>query len=164
MTSQKTVDFELDGEVKTLPMPALINLYYHPNEDVRKRAYAAEFEAWESIKEPLAASMNGVKGWVNTLNQHRGRVDALHAPIDQARIDRETLDVMLEAMRESFPTFRRYFKAKAARWKHSAALVEPVCAGWKTGTDLHLAEAADFIQANFEKFSPDLKTFAKTAL
>lgn len=164
VTSQKTVDFELDGEVKTLPMPALINLYYHPDEDVRKRAYAAEFEAWESIKEPLAASMNGVKGWVNTLNQHRGRVDALHAPIDQARIDRETLDVMLEAMRESFPTFRRYFKAKAARFGSTALpwwnLFAPVGKLEQTYT---FAEAADFIQTNFEKFSPDLKTFAKTA-
>ena len=30
VTSQLTVDFELDGEVKKLPMPALINLHSHP--------------------------------------------------------------------------------------------------------------------------------------
>jgi len=145
-------------------MPALINLYYHPDEDVRKRAYAAEFEAWESIKEPLAACMNGVKGWVNTLNQHRGRVDALHAPIDQARIDRETLEVMMEAMRDSFPTFRRYFKAKAARFGTETLpwwnLFAPVGKLEKTFT---FDEASSFIQTNFEKFSPDLKGFAQTA-
>jgi pepF/M3 family oligoendopeptidase len=164
VTSQKTVELELDGELKTLPMPALINLYSHPDEDVRKRAYAAEFDAWESIKEPLAASMNGVKGWVNTLNKHRGRLDALHAPIDQARIDRETLSVMMEAMHESFPTFRRYFKAKAARFGGEALpwynLFAPTGKLEKSYT---FSEAADFIQVNFGKFSPDLSAFAQTA-
>ena len=164
VTSQKTVSFELDGEEKTLPMPALINLYSHPEEAVRKRAYAVEFEAWESVKEPLAACMNGIKGWVNTLNGRRGRVDALHAPIDQARIDRETLDVMMEAMKDSFPTFRRYYKAKAARFNQDALpwwnLFAPSGKLDKTYT---FPEAADFIMANFGKFSPELKTFAQTA-
>lgn len=164
VTSQKTVSFELDGEEKTLPMPALINLYSHPEEAVRKRAYAVEFEAWESVKEPLAACMNGIKGWVNTLNGRRGRVDALHGPIDQARIDRETLDVMMEAMKDSFPTFRRYYKAKAARFNQDALpwwnLFAPSGKLDKTYT---FPEAADFIMANFGKFSPELKTFAQTA-
>ncbi len=164
VTSQKTVEFELDGEMKTLPMPALINLYSHPDEAVRKRAYAVEFEAWESVKEPLAAGMNGIKGWVNTLNSHRGRKDALHAPIDQARIDRETLDVMMQAMKESFPTFRRYYKAKAARFNQEALpwwnLFAPSGKLDKTYT---FPEAAEFIIANFDKFSPELKTFAQTA-
>lgn len=164
VTSQKTVDFELDGEVKPLPMPALINLYSHPDLNVRKRAYEAEFAAWESIKEPLAASMNGIKGWVNTLNKRRGRADALQAPIDQARIDRDTLDAMMEAMRESFPVFRRYFKAKAARFGDEALpwwnLFAPV---GKLDKTYSFTEAADFITENFGKFSPDLREFARTA-
>ena len=32
VTSQLTVDFELDGKVQKLPMPALINLHSHPDE------------------------------------------------------------------------------------------------------------------------------------
>jgi len=164
VTSQKTVDFELDGEVKTLPMPALINLYSHQDQDVRKRAYAAEFEAWESVKEPLAACMNGIKGWVNTLNNHRGRRDALHQPIDQARIDQETLNAMMQAMEESFPDFRRYFKAKAARFGADALpwwnLFAPT---GKLDKSYTFDEAAEFILDNFEKFSPDLRGFAETA-
>ena len=164
VTSQKTVDFEVDGEVQHLPMPALINLYSHPDEAVRKRAYTAEFDAWESVKEPLAACMNGIKGWVNTLDAHRGRTDALHQPIDRARIDRETLDVMMEAMEESFPVFRRYFKAKAARFGGEALpwwnLFAPTGKLEKT---FNFNEAAHFILDNFGKFSPELRTFAQTA-
>jgi oligoendopeptidase F len=68
VTSQLGVDFELDGTVKKLPMPALINLRNHPDEATRKRAYEAEMNTWETVKEPIAAAMNGVKGYVNTLN------------------------------------------------------------------------------------------------
>ena len=164
ITSQKTVDFEIDGEVQSLPMPALINLRAHPEESVRKRAYDAEMKAWESLKEPLAACMNGIKGWVNTLNDHRGRKDALHEPIDQGRIDRGTLDVMMEAMKESFPTFRRYFKAKAARFGQQALPWWNVFAPTgKLDKEYSFEEAASFILENFEKFSPELKDFAKTA-
>ncbi len=164
VTSQKTVDFELNGEMQTLPMPALINLHSHPDESVRKRAYEAEMAAWESVKEPLAACMNGVKGWVNTLNEHRGRVDALHQPIDQGRIDRETLQVMLEAMAESFPAFQRYFKAKAARFGQDSLpwwnLFAPVGQLEKEYT---FSEAANFILKNFGNFSEELQAFAQRA-
>jgi len=145
-------------------MPALINLHAHPDESVRKRAYETEMEAWESVQEPLAACMNGIKGWVNTLNDHRGRKDALHQPIEQARIDRETLDAMLEAMKDSFPTFRRYFKAKAARFDQAALpwwnVFAPI---GKLDKEYSFDEAADFIMENFGKFSPELRDFAKTA-
>ena len=164
VTSQKTVDFELDGKVQTLPMPALINLHAHPDESVRKRAYEAEIAAWETVKEPLAACMNGIKGWVNTLNARRGRKDALEGPIDQGRIDRETLDAMMSAMKDSFPTFRKYFKAKAARFGQDALpwwnMYAPV---GKTGKEYSFDEAADFVLKNFETFSPELKKFAQTA-
>ncbi len=164
VTSQKTVEFELDGEVKSLPMPALINLHAHPDESVRKRAYETEMAAWETIQEPLAACMNGIKGWVNTLNDHRGRKDALHQPIEQARIDRETLDAMLAAMKDSFPTFRRYFKAKAARFGQEALPWWNVFAPTgKLDKEYSFPEAAAFIMENFGKFSPELRDFAKTA-
>jgi pepF/M3 family oligoendopeptidase len=164
VTSQKTVDFELDGEVKTLPMPALINLHAHPDESVRKRAYEAEMEAWESVKEPLAACMNGIKGWVNTLNDHRGRKDALHEPLDQGRIDRKTLQAMLGAMEDSFPTFRRYFRAKAARFGQEALPWWNVFAPTgKMEKEYSFEEARDFILRNFGTFSPELQAFAKNA-
>lgn len=164
VTSQKTVDFEINGETKALPMPALINLHAHPDEDVRKKAYEAEMAAWETVKEPLAACMNGIKGWVNTLNERRGRKDALHGPVDQARIDRQTLDAMMGAMEDSFPVFRRYYKAKAARFGQKALPWWNVFAPTgKLDKEYTFDEAASFIMKNFGKFSPELENFAKTA-
>jgi oligoendopeptidase F len=164
VTSQLTVDFELGGEVKKLPMPALINLHSHPDESVRRRAYEAEMGAWESIRESLAAAMNGVKGTANTLNVRRGRTDALHAPIDMARIDRPTLEAMLSAMEASFPMFRKYFKIKAKRLGKEKLdwwdVFAPSGDSRKTYT---YPEARDFILENFGRFSPELAAFAKRA-
>ena len=116
VTSQLSVEFELDGKVQKLPMPALINLRSHPDEETRRRGYETENKTWPTVKEALAAAMNGVKGEINTLNRHRGRKDAVHSSLDASRIDRETLDAMMDAMKDSFPMFRKYFKAKAARY------------------------------------------------
>jgi pepF/M3 family oligoendopeptidase len=164
VTSQLSVDFELDGKTQKMPMPALINLRSHPDEDTRRRAYEAENKAWEDIKETLAACLNGVKGEANTLNKKRGRKDAIHASLDAARMDRKTLEAMLGAMRDSFPTFRKYWRAKAKNiGKEKLAWWDVFAPVGKTDKVYSFEEACDFIVENFGKFSPDLAAFAKRA-
>lgn len=164
VTSQLSVDFELDGEVRTLPMPALVNLHSHPDGEVRRRAYLAEIEAWESVSEPLAAAMNGVKGATSTLDQRRGRQDNLHSALDKARIDPDTLDAMLNAMYTSFPIFRKYLRAKAARLGVERLPWWDIFAPTgKSSRSYSFAEARDFILENFNSFSPDLASFANQA-
>jgi len=164
VTSQLSVEIEIDGETKKLPAPALINLRSHPVAEVRKKGYEKEMEAWKSVEEPLAAALNGIKGTVITLNKRRGRKDAIESAIDMARIDRETLDAMLSAMLDSFPVFRRYFRAKAKRFGQEKLpwwnLFAPV---GKSETKFTFREARDFILENFLNFSPDLADFAARA-
>ena len=164
VTSQMTVDFEMDGKMQKMPMPALINLRSHPDEATRRRGYEAENKAWEGVQETLAACLNGVKGETLVLDKKRGREDSIHASIDAARMDRATLEAMLGAMKDSFPMFRRYFKHKAkligkeqlAWWDVSAPL-------GKTDKVYSWEEARDFIVDNFNKFSPELGAFARRA-
>jgi pepF/M3 family oligoendopeptidase len=164
VTSQLTVDFELDGKMQKLPMPALINLRSHPDENTRRRGYETENVAWESVKETLAACLNGIKGEVNTLNKRRGRKDAVHSSLDAARIDRQTLDAMLEAMQGSFPMFRRYFLSKAKKLgKEKLAWWDLSAPIGKSDKAYSYEAARDFILENFGKFSPDLQGFAQRA-
>jgi len=164
LTSQLSVDFELDGLLQKLPAPALINLRSHPDEATRHRGYDAENILWAGVQETLAACMNGVKGEAITLNKKRGREDAIHESIDISRMDRATLNAMLGAMKDSFPMFRKYFKHKArllgkeklAWWDLSAPM-------GKTDKVYSFEEARDFIVENFNKFSPELGTFARRA-
>jgi pepF/M3 family oligoendopeptidase len=164
VTSQLAVDFELDGEVRKLAMTALINLRSHPDEDVRRRAYEAELETWPTVREPLAAAINGIKGEVITLNRRRGRPDALHSALELSRIDRETLDAMLSAMVDSFPAFRRYFRAKARRMgKEALAWWDLFAPAGKADRVYTWDETRQFVLDNFGSFSPDLVGLARRA-
>jgi pepF/M3 family oligoendopeptidase len=164
VTSQLKVSFERDGEVAELAITQLQNLRTDPDHKVRRRAYQAELAAWESIREPLAACLNGVKGAVTTLNRRRSRTDALHEALDQARIDRETLEAMLGAMHDSFPAFRRYLRGKAR------LLGKDVLPWWdlfapvgKLEKQYTFAQSRDFILEQFGTFSDRLVAFTRRA-
>lgn len=164
LTSQKSVRFELDGQTQELSLPALINLRSHPQADVRQRAYTLEQSVFEEMKEPLAACMNGVKGEVNTLDEHRGRRDCLHAALDAARIDEESLEAMISAIQDALPQFRRYFRAKAKLLGQEKlpwwSLFAPLSGDDKSYT---FDEARELIISNYAGFSPELADFARTA-
>jgi pepF/M3 family oligoendopeptidase len=164
VTSQLTGEIELDGKLEKLPLPAVINLHSHPVEDVRRRAYELELSMLNSAREPLAACLNGVKGAVNSLDQRRGRQDALHSAIDDARIDRATLEAMLAAMVASFPTFRKYFQAKARRLgKQKLAWWDLFAPFGSSRQSYSFADARSFILEHFSAFSPGLSSFAQRA-
>ena len=162
--SQLTVSFELDGKTQTMPITVLQNLSHHPDADVRRRAYESEMTAWETVREPLAAALNGVKGSSITVDKRRGRKDALHDSLDSSRIDRETLNTLLSVMQESFPTFRRYLNAKAKRLGHDRLpwweLFAPVGKNERRYT---WQEAISFILTQFGSFDERLEKLAKRA-
>jgi pepF/M3 family oligoendopeptidase len=147
-------------------MPALINIMqHHPDQATRKRAYEKEVATWETVQESLAAAMNGIKGTANTLNRRRGRPNAVQPSLDAARIDQATLDAMMGAMRDSFPAFRKYLKAKAKRLGHTGGLpwwdlMAPV---GHSERSYSWDEAREFILGNFGRFSPRLMGLAKRA-
>jgi pepF/M3 family oligoendopeptidase len=165
ITSQLTIDFEVKGEVQSLPLPALQNIRrYNPDSTVRERAFRAEIAALESVREPLAACLNGVKGFNNVLNHRRNREDAIHPSLDQARIDRDTFEAMMSAMQASFPTFRKYLKRKAQRFSQKKLpwwdVFAPV---GKSSRNFSWNEARDFVIENFGSYSDELADFAQHA-
>jgi pepF/M3 family oligoendopeptidase len=164
VTSQLKIPFERDGQVKELPITVVQNFRTEADGELRRRAHEAELAGWASVREPLAACLNGIKGTVITLYKRRGRTDALHQPLDQARIDRETLETMLAAMRDSFPAFRRYWQAKARRLGKEALpwwdLSAPV---GRLERRYSFAEARDLILEQLYAFSERSGTFTRRA-
>ena len=164
VTSQLMVPIELDGEQQELPMPAIRNLAYEADRDVRRRAYEAEIATWERAALPLAAALNSLKGEVNTVSKRRGWESALDAALFDSNIDRQTFDAMLEAARESFPDFRRYLRAKAKAiglekmaWYDIFAPVGEENKVWE------YEEATQFIIEQFSAYSSKMSDFAARA-
>ncbi|MFH1865268.1 MAG: oligoendopeptidase F, partial [Candidatus Eisenbacteria bacterium] len=106
VTSQLKATIERDGKTETLPMTMVRNLANDPDEDVRKRAYDTELKAWESVREPVAFALNGVKGTAITLSKRRGFDGVLSASLERNKMDRATLDALLGSMKDGFPMFR----------------------------------------------------------
>ena len=163
VVSQLSVPFERHGQLEQAPMTEILNLANDPDPDVRRRAYTAEIAAWETVREPLAAALNGVAGTVVTLARHRGRTDPLHAALDEARIDRAILDAMMGSMEASFPVFRRYLRKKAERLGDEGLRWWDLFAPTGDARRYTFGEAQDLLLDQFYRFSSELGALARRA-
>jgi pepF/M3 family oligoendopeptidase len=164
ITSQILVPLELHGERQELPMSVVRNFAYDPDREVRRRAYEAELLGWQKAAVPLAAAMNGIKGQVNTISRRRGWATPLDASLFDCNIDRETLEAMLTAARESFVDFRRYLRAKArALGLEQLAWYDIFAPVGKEQQVWEYAEARTFIVDRFGDYSSKLANFAARA-
>ncbi|MDY3026080.1 MAG: M3 family metallopeptidase, partial [Candidatus Faecivicinus sp.] len=113
LDSNLMIPFEKDGKTESLPLSTIRGLAYSADADVRKRAYEAEIAAYPRMEIPMAACLNGIKGEALTLAGLRHFDSVLDTALDVSRMDRETLDALISALKDSLPMFRRYFRAKA---------------------------------------------------
>ena len=147
---------EYKGEVVTLS--EIRGKVYDSDAEVRKSAYEAELKMYDAIKEPIAFSLNHIKKEVLTTSQLRGFESPLAHTLEASRMSRETLDALLEAIREYLPNFRKYLRHKAALLGHENGLpfydlFAPVGNSSRTFT---VEESKDYLIENFKTFSADL--------
>lgn len=152
----------LDGE--HMPMSRIRALAYESDRNVRERAYYAELDSWQSHQTTTAACINSIKGEVETLRTRRGWESALDIALFNANMDRESLEAMMTAAKESFPDFRRYLHAKnklitgkssGLAWFDLFAPVGGNPKKWE------YAEACDFVADTFDKYSQKMGDFAR---
>jgi len=159
LTSQITA--VVDGEEK--PITKVRNLYFHPEEEVRKKAYEAELKAWEAHEVPLAFALNGVKGEASVLNRRRGYRDDLEPTLHKNRITRKALKAMQEAVGKSLPLFRRYFHLKAKALGKERLDWWDLFAPIGKGRRWSLEEARRFIVEKLAAFLPQAAQVAEAA-
>ena len=165
LTSTLLVDITIEGEEKKLPLPVVRNMAYNKDAKLRKTAYEAELKAYLKVDESVAASLNGIKGEVITVSKIKGYKSPLEKTVLDARMDMETLDAMLTAMRESLPDFQRYFKKKAELmgYKKGLPFYEMFAPMGDVDIQFSYKEARDYIVANFRTFSDALADYAAYA-
>lgn len=164
VTSQLMVRLNRKGETEDLPMSMVRALASDPDREVRRSAYEAELGGWKTVAVPLAAALNSIKGQVNTLSARRGWESPLDVALYDAHIDRQTLDAMMNAARDAFPHFRRYFKAKARAlglqelaWYDILAPVGESTRVWE------YEDGTRFITEQFGAYSERMSSFAARA-
>lgn len=165
LTSTMLVDITIDGEEKKLPLPTVRNMAYNKDAKLRKTAYEAELKAYLTVDESVAASLNGIKGEVITVAKMKGYKSPLEKTVLDSRMDMETLDAMLTAMRESLPDFHRYFRKKAELmgYRNGLPFYEMFAPMGDVDMEFTYEEARNYIVDNFGTFSSSLADYAAAA-
>lgn len=165
LTSTLIVDLKVEGKTRQYPLPIIRNMAYEKDGKTRKKAYLAELEAYKKIESPSAACLNSIKGEVITIAGLRGYASPLDMTLKTARMDRQTLDAMLEAMRESLPAFRKYYRRKGELLGHKKGLpfYDMFAPLGNITMKFTYDEAKAYIIKNFGKFSRELAAFADSA-
>ena len=164
ITSLLTADVTIHGETRTLPMSSVRALASEADRSVRQAAFEAEIGAWKSVEVPLAACMNGVKGYQGVIRRNRSWPDDVAPTLVGNSISEPILEAMQQACAESFADFRRYMAAKARAiglerlaWYDLTAPVGSESRVWEW------PEAVEFILTNFGRYSERLRAFAQRA-
>jgi pepF/M3 family oligoendopeptidase len=165
LTSTLLVDIKINGEDKQLPLPVVRNMAYSNNSGERREAYEAELKAYKKIEESSAACLNGIKGEVITISKMRGYESPLEQTLINSRLDKETFEAMLAAMKESLPQFHKFYLKKAEILGHKKGLpfYDLFAPTGKGDMRFSYEEARAFIVKNFRTFSHKLADFADSA-
>ena len=155
---------ELDG--KSLPLPAVRGMAYDPDPAVRKAAYEAELASYAKVETPMAFCLSGIKGEAMTMCEAQKYPDILSRQLSESRMDRETLDAMLTAIREALPDFRRYLRAKGKLLGHNDGLpfydlFAPV---GEASLRYTVEEARELLVSTFTKVHPEMGAFIAHAI
>jgi len=158
-----TLEVEYDGKIITLS--EVRNMAEDPDPIVRRKAYEAELKSYAKIDKSVAASLNSIKGEVNTISKARGFKSPLDQALYNSRMSLETLEAMQAAVMDYIPVFREYLKRKAKILGHKNGLpfydlYAPI---GEANKRFSIDEANEYVMKNFKTFSDKLYLMAKKA-
>lgn len=160
-----TSTLEVEYRDNTITLPEIRNKAHSEDVLVRKDAYAAELKAYEKIKDAVSFSLNNIKTQVNTICELRGYESPLAMTLQQAKMKRETLEAMLEAIREALPAFHKYLKHKAKIMGHEQGLpwYDMFAPIGESNSKYTTEEAKDYLVKHFRTFANDLADMVEEA-
>lgn len=152
-------------EGEELPITVIRNYAFDADGEKRQKAYEAEIKSYDKVASISAASLNAIKGEVLSVANRRGYESPLEMTLKSSRMDQETLDAMMTAIKEYLPDFRAYMKKKADLLGHTKGLPFYDLFAPIGEVDLTYTydEARDFVVTNFTSYSQKLGDFAANA-
>ncbi len=115
-TVSSKMTFEMvypDGTKKRLPMSQRRSLMESPDRQIRKAAFYGGNKAWENSEDVAAGAINAISGTRHTLYRHRDIPHFLDVALFDAAVSKQTLDSMMEAIRETIELPRNILALKA---------------------------------------------------
>ena len=159
LVSYLTATLEVDYKGEKTTLAAIRALAESDDAEERREAYEAELASYSKVKDSIAFGLNSIKAQVNTEAELRGYESPLAMTLAQSRMQKETLDAMLEAMREYLPKFRQYLKhkAKLLGYENGLPWYEIFAPMGSADSKVYTAEEShEYLVEHFKSFAPDL--------
>jgi len=154
LTSTVTADYR--GEKK--PLSAVRNLAYDADPQVRKDAYDAELACYDKIKDGICFALNSIKQQVTTEAEMRKAGSPLEMTLRHSRMQKTTLDAMIQAIEEYLPVFWKYLRAKAKMLGYEGGLKwwDMFAPMGKNTATYTVEDAKKYLDDHFRPFAPDM--------
>lgn len=163
--SYLTSNVKVDYAGSSVTLSEIRNLAYSPNQAVRRAAYEAEIASYAKIEDSLAFSLNNIKNQFLMLSRKRGYASPLEMTLMQSKMSRQTLEAMMEAVREYLPVFRNYLKIKAKMLGYENGLpwYELFAPMGKADREFTPEETEQYLTESFSSFTPEMSKLMKEA-
>ena len=158
LQSFMTSTLKVDYRDTVITLSEARNLAYSADPAVRRDAYHAELKAYEKVQDAIAFSLNNIKNQVTMMAEKRGYESPLDMTLQQSRMSRETLDAMLEAMKEYMPAFRKYLKRKGELLgdENGLKFYNLFAPLGSSGKEYTVEEAKEELTRVFRDFTPEM--------
>ncbi len=166
LSGSMTCDLEIEGQKKTLGLGQTYAMQFDADEATRKAAFLGVTESWKKQQEPAAAILNSLAKFrleMNKKRAHKKAKDFLTDPLSENKIQRETLNAMMEACAENAPEIRKALvsmaklsgKQKLDPWDLNAP------APSKTDSSVSYAEGLNIVKTAFNSVDPEFGNFVQ---
>lgn len=157
------ISISFDGE--QLSVGQAENRFAHPDRSRRQNLFKVWEEAWSDVADLAAHTLNHLAGFRLNVYAHRHWDDVLKEPLQNNRIQRDTIEAMWSAAAKHKDMLTKYLHRKAKllgvpqlAWYDMDAPIG------KSETNLSYEDAAAFIVKQFGTFSSRMADFAERAI
>jgi pepF/M3 family oligoendopeptidase len=149
-----------DGQVMSVGRAK--NRLGHADRAVRADALRAINGAWGSVSEDCGVALSHIVGQRLTLNTRRG-CDPVDDSLLRNRMQRSSLDAMLEASRQAGPLLERFMGLKARALGVPKLAFSDLAAPMGSTEAVSWSDARGFVLEHFGSYQPELANLAERA-
>ena len=165
MVGRMSVEIQRDGAVQRLSMGQASNLLSNPDPALRRTVFEKFEEAWSKEADLFANVLNHLAGFRLNLYKNRGWDDVLAEPLQNNRMQRETLEAMWSAVEGGKAHLVKYLERKAKLLGlDQIAWYDLNAPMGDAGKEIPYGQAAAFVVEQLGKFSPEIAQFTQMAL
>lgn len=161
-------DVKLPTGAKQMGLAEAASFAQNDDESIRKAAWSAVNTAWEQNEDAVAAGLNSLAGWRQTIYKRRSTkrpLQVLDTPLHQNRLRKETLEAMMGAVHEARSLGHRSLATQAkllgkqtmAPWDLFAPCPKKAPAAKKPT----FAEAITLIETAYNAVHPEMGAFVR---